>query len=188
MINFDDYVDENKTKHNKNWLHTPDYPYRILVIGGSGSGRTNALLNLIDNQPGIDKIYLYVKALYDAKYQYLTNIRTRVWLKLFSDPRVFIEYWNYMHNVYKNIDEYNPDKDRKIWIAFDDMIADMINNKKLNSIITELFIRERKLFLLFLSRNHVLRFQRMLDLILLTFSSQKFQMKEDFDKLLKIIH
>ena len=70
MINFDDYVDENKTKHNKNWLHTPDYPYRILVIGGSGSGRTNALLNLIDNQPGIDKIYLYVKALYDAKYQY----------------------------------------------------------------------------------------------------------------------
>ena len=70
MINFDDYVDENKTKHNKNWLHTPDDPYRILVIGGSGSGRTNALLNLIDNQPGIDKIYLYVKVLYDAKYQY----------------------------------------------------------------------------------------------------------------------
>ena len=68
------------------------------------------------------------------------------------------------------------------------MIADMINNKKLNSIITELFIRERKLFLLFLSRNHVLRFQRMLDIILVTFSSQKLQMKEDFDKLLKIIH
>ena len=50
-----------------------------------------------------------------------------------------------MHDVYKNIDEYNPDKERKILIVFDDMIADMINNKKLNSVVTELFIRGRKL-------------------------------------------
>ena len=59
MINFDDYVNENKTIHNKNWPYIPDHPYRTLMIGGSGSGKTNLLLNLIENQPDIDKIYLY---------------------------------------------------------------------------------------------------------------------------------
>ena len=48
MINFDDY--ENKTEHNKNWLYIPDHPYRILMMGGSGSGKANVLLNLIENQ------------------------------------------------------------------------------------------------------------------------------------------
>ena len=61
MINFDDYVNENRTGRNKNWLFTPDHPYRILIIGGSGSGKTNLLLNLIENQPDIDKIYLMQK-------------------------------------------------------------------------------------------------------------------------------
>ena len=56
MINFDDYVNENRTKHNKNWPNIPDHLYRILIIGGSGSGKTNLLLNLIENQQGIDKI------------------------------------------------------------------------------------------------------------------------------------
>ena len=59
MINFDDYVDENKIEHNKNCPHIPDKPYRILIIGGSGSRKTNVLLNLIENQPDIDKIYFY---------------------------------------------------------------------------------------------------------------------------------
>ena len=63
----------------------------------------------------------------------------------FNDPKAFIEYSNDMRNVYKNIDDYNPDKENKILIVFDDMIADMIHNKKLNSIVTELFIRGRKL-------------------------------------------
>ena len=58
MINFDDYVNENKTENNKNWPHTPSHWYTILIIGGSGSGKTNILLNLIENQLGIDKIYL----------------------------------------------------------------------------------------------------------------------------------
>ena len=66
-------------------------------------------------------------------------------MKHFNDPKAFIEYSNDMHDVYKNIDHYNPDKENKILIVFDDMIADMINNKKLNSIVTELFIRGRKL-------------------------------------------
>ena len=145
MINFDDYVNENKTKHNKNWPYTPDHPYRILIIGGSGSGKTNVLLNLIDNQPDIDKIYLYVKDLYEAKYQYLINIRDKVGIDHFDDPKAFTEYSNDMHDVYKNIGEYNIDKERKILIVFDDMIADIINNKKLDSVVTELFIRGRKL-------------------------------------------
>ena len=71
MINFDDYTDENKKEHNLKWPYIPDHPYRILIIGGSGSGKTNALLNLIDNKPDIDKIYLYAKDSYEAKYQYL---------------------------------------------------------------------------------------------------------------------
>ena len=75
MINFDYYTNENKTKHNKNWRYISDHPYRILIIGGSGSGKTNLLLNLIENQPDIDKIYLCTKDLFESKYQYLINKR-----------------------------------------------------------------------------------------------------------------
>ena len=140
MINLDDYANENKIKHNLKWPYIPHYAYIILIIGGSGSGKTNALLNLINNQPDIDKIYLYAKDPYEAKYQFLINKRESTGLKHFNDPKAFIEYSNYMQDVYKNIDEYNEDKERKKLIVFDDMIADMINNKKLNSVVTELFI------------------------------------------------
>ena len=141
MINFDDCVDENKTIHNKNWSYIPDHPYRILIIGGSGSGKTNLLLNLIEKQPDIDKIHLYAKDPYEAKYQYLSHKGEGVGIDHFNDPKAFIEYSNNMHDVYKNIDDYNVNKDRKILIVFDDMIADIIHNKKLNSKVTELFIR-----------------------------------------------
>ena len=100
---------------------------------------------MINNQQDIDKIYPYVKDPYEDKYQYLINKRESVGLKHFNDPKAFIEYSNDMHSVYKNIDNYNLNKENKILIVFDDMIADMINNKKLNSIVTELFIRGRKL-------------------------------------------
>ena len=145
MINFDDYFNENKTEHNKNWPYTPDHPYRILIIGGSGSGKTNVLLNLKENQPHIDKIYLFAKDAYEAKYQYLITKREGVYIDHFNDPKAFSEYSSDMHDVYKNINYCNPDKENKILIVFDDMIADMILNKKLNSIVTELFIRGRKL-------------------------------------------
>ena len=145
MINFDNYTKENKTEHNPKWPYILDHPYKILIIGGSGSGKTNSLLNLINNQPDIDKIYLYAKDPFEAKYQLLINKRENTGLKYLNDPKAFNEYSNDMHNVYKNIDEYNPDKRRKILIVFDDLIADMINNRKLNSVVTELFIRGRKL-------------------------------------------
>ena len=142
MINPDDYTNENKIEHNSKWSYIPDHLYRILIVGGSGSGKTNALLNLINHQPDIDKIYVYAKDPYEAKYQYLINKREIVALDHFKDPKAFMEY---SKDVYKNIENYNPGKKRKILIVFDDMIADMINNKKLNPVVTELFIRGRKL-------------------------------------------
>ena len=133
MINFDEYTNENKMEHILNWPNNPGHPYRILIIGGSDSGKANALLNRINNQPDINKKYLYAKDPYEVKYQYLINKRKKVRLDHFKDPRAFMEYSNDMQNVYENIEDYNPGKKRKILIVFDDMIADMINNKKLKS-------------------------------------------------------
>ena len=118
---------------------------RSSIIGGSGSGNTNALLNLLSNQPDIDKIYLYAKDPYETKFQHLINKREKVRIDHFNDPKASAEYSNDMQDVYKNTDDYNSNKKRKVLIVFDNMIADMINNKKLNSIVTELFIRGRKL-------------------------------------------
>ena len=96
MINFDHYTNENRTEHNKNWPYIPDHPYRILIIGGSGSGKTNLLLNLIENQPDIDKIYLYAKDPFESKYQYLINKREGVGTYHFNDPKGFTEDSNNM--------------------------------------------------------------------------------------------
>ena len=82
---------------------------------------------------------MYAKDPYEAKYEYLINKREGVGIDHFNDPKTFIEYSKDMHDVYKNIDEYNSDKEKKILIVFGDMIADMIHNKKLNSIVIELF-------------------------------------------------
>ena len=130
MINFDNYTNENKTEHNSKWPYISDHPYRILIVDGSGSGKTNTLLNLINNQLDIDKIYLYTKDLYEARFQYLINKREKVGLDHFKNPKSFIEHSNNMQDVYKNIEDYNLGKKHKMLIVFDDMIADMINNKK----------------------------------------------------------
>ena len=145
MINFDDCTNENIIEPNSKWQYIPDHPYRILIVGGSVSGKTNALLDLINNQSDIDKIYLYARDPYEKKYQYLINKREKVGLNHFNDPKAFMEYSNDMQDVHKNIEDYNPIKKRKILIVFDDMIGDMINNNKLNPIVTELLIRGRKL-------------------------------------------
>ena len=88
---------------------------------------------------------MYAKDLYEDKYQFLIKRRENIGVKYFNDPKAFIEYSNDIQDVYNNINDYRPDKENKILIVFDDMIADMINSKKLNSIVTELFIRGRKL-------------------------------------------
>ena len=110
MINFDDYTNENKTEHNLKWPYIPDHPYRIPIIGGSGSGKINALLNLINIQPDIDKIYLYAKDSYKAKYQYLINKRGKVGLDYFNDPKAFTKYSDDVPHVYKNIEDYKLNK------------------------------------------------------------------------------
>ena len=88
---------------------------------------------------------MYAKVPYEDQYHFLIKKRESIGLKHFNDSKAFIEYSNDMLDVYKNIDYYNADKENKILIVFDDMVSDIINNKKLNSIITELFIRGRKL-------------------------------------------
>ena len=122
MINQADYANENKTEHNLKWLYIPDHRYIILIIVGSGSGKTNALLNLINNQPDIDKIYLYAKDPYEAKYQFLIDKRGSTESKHFNDPKAFIEYSNDMQDAYRNVNEYNVGKELKILIVFNDMI------------------------------------------------------------------
>ena len=145
MFNFDYTTKEDMNEHNPNWPKISDHPYRILIIRGSGSGKTNALLNLINHEPDTDKKILYAKDPYEAKYQLLINKRESTGLKYFNDSKAFIEYSNDMDYIYKNIEEYDLNKKRKILIVFDDMIADMLSNKKLNPIVTELFFRGRKL-------------------------------------------
>ena len=112
-------------------------------------------MNLTKNQEDIDKIYLYAKDPYEAKHQYLINKREKVGLTHYDDPKTFMENSNNMQDVYKNIEEYNPREKGKALIVFDDMIADMINNKKLNPIVTELV--ENLIFLLSLLHNLILK-------------------------------
>ena len=131
-----------------------------------------------------------LKILHEAKYQH-HDICEKVGIDHFNDRKTYIEYSNNMHKVYKNIDDYNPDKDNKNLIVFDDIIPDMINNTKLNSIVTDLFIRGRKLniSLCFITQSYFkVPKVLMLDRILLIFLSQKFQIKESFKKLCEIIY
>ena len=95
---------KNKKEHNVKWPYIPDHENRTLVIGGSGSGKNNVLLNLINNQSVIDKVYLNEKDPYEAEYQYLFNKREKVGLKDHDDPKAFIEYSTDMQDVYNNIE------------------------------------------------------------------------------------
>ena len=115
-----------------------------MITGGSESGKINVLLSLINHEADIDKIYLYAKDGYNAKYK-LINKRESTGLKYLNDLKAFIEYTINVDGIYKNIEEYNPNKNKKILTVFDDMIADILSNKKLNPVVTELFIKRRKL-------------------------------------------
>ena len=138
-------IKQNIKEHNLNCPQSPDNPYRILIIGGSGSRKPNLLFNLISHLLNIDKIYLYAKYSFEAKYQFLINRKESTGLKHFSDSKAVIKYENNIDDDYENINEYNPNKNRKILIAFDNLVVGMLNNKKPNPIVTELLIRGRKL-------------------------------------------
>ena len=109
----------------------------------SGSRKTNALLNLIqkqDNGSLTDNIY-YTKYLSEPKYQFLIEKCENAGIKILNDPTAFIEYSNAMDDIYNNIDDYNPRRQRKLLIVFDNIIADIMTNKKFQAIIKELFIK-----------------------------------------------
>ena len=97
MFKFDYIAKE----HNPNWPEIPDHLYRILIVGSPGFGKANALLNLINHLPDIDKIYLYAKDPYEAKYQLLINKRKSTGLKYLNDSKSFIEYSNDMDHIDK---------------------------------------------------------------------------------------
>ena len=119
----------------------------IIIIGYSGSGKTNTLLNLIKEQDYhvIDKIYLSAKDLSEPNYEYLIKKHEDAGIKHVNNPNAFIVCSNRMDDVYEDIENYNPKRDKKVLIVFDDMIEDIISNKKFQAIIKELFIRCRKL-------------------------------------------
>ena len=145
MINLDSITNENNKKHNEKWPYIPDHPYRILIIGGSGSGKTNTLLNLINEQNDIDKIYLYARDLNEPKYEYLIKKREDAGIKHVNNSNAYIKCSNTIGDVYENINDYNPIKTITKLIGFDDMIADIMDDKKFQVIIKELFIKCRKL-------------------------------------------
>ena len=141
MLNLDDIVSIKKKSCSEN----DDWPFRILIIKPSGSGKTNTLLHLIDKFHPIDKIYLYAKDTGEEKYQYLINKKEQVGIKKLNDPRAFMEYSNDMNDVLKNINNYNKNRDKKVLIIFDDMIADIMRREKFKATVKELFIRCKKL-------------------------------------------
>ena len=113
MVNLDNIINDNNNNHNEKWPYIPDHPYRILKIGGSGWGKTNTLLHLINEQKDIDKIYLYAKDLSESKYEYLIRNRENAGIKHLNDSNAFIECSNTMDDIYKNMNNYNPNRKRK---------------------------------------------------------------------------
>ena len=149
----DAITNKNNEDDDKKW------PYKMLITGPSGSGKTNALINLIqtqDNEAPIDRSYLYDKNLSERKYQLLLKKRRDAGIKHLNDPSAFIGYSSTMNDVYNDIDNYNLIRTRNILIVFDDMIVDIMTNKKIQAIIEELFVRCKKLniSLIFITKSY----------------------------------
>ena len=134
------YVQSVKISHNHNQPYITGTPYRILIIGGSGSRKTNVLLNLIKYQrPDIDKIYLYVKDPFQSKNELLFNGGKKVRFENLKNPKTFIDYSKAVDYIYENLKDYDTMKKRRVLILFDYIIEDMESNKKLSHKVTELF-------------------------------------------------
>ena len=129
MLNLANIVSTKKENKDNNW------PFSMLTIGPSGSGKTNVLLHLTNNLHPIDKTYLYAKDINEPKYEYLINEREQAGIKNLDDPKAFIEYSDGMDGVLDDINDYNKNRDKKVLIVFDDMIADIEYNKKFKKII-----------------------------------------------------
>ena len=115
MFKLNDITNENNEDHNRNFPYIPDHPYKMLIIGGSGSRKTNALFNWIkeqDNDELTDKIYLYARDLNEPKYQFLIKKREKGGMYL-NDPETSIECSNTMDDVYNNIHNYNLNRNKK---------------------------------------------------------------------------
>ena len=112
-----DITNENNKEHNSRWQYIPDHPYRMLMTAGSGSGETSALFNSKNSS--------------EPKYEFLIKMREDAEIEHLNDPREFIEYAAFIDDIYSNIDDYNPSRKRKIIIVSDDMIVDIMTNKKI---------------------------------------------------------
>ena len=119
MLNVDNIVSNKNENKDNNW------PFRMLIIEPSGSSKTNTLLHLINNLHPVDKIFLYAKDIHEPKYKYLSNKREQAGTKNLNDPHAFIEYSDDMDDVLNGINNYNKNRDKKVLIVFDDMIADI---------------------------------------------------------------
>ena len=113
MFNLEDITNKNNKEHNEKWPYVSDHAYRILIIGGSGLGKTNTLLNFISHQDDIDRLYLHAEDLSEQKYEFLIKKREDAEIKHLNDPEAFIEYSNTMNDVYKNIDNCNPSRKKQ---------------------------------------------------------------------------
>ena len=138
MLNLDNIVSNKNENKDNNW------PFRMLNIGPPGSGKTNTLLHLINNLHPIEKIYLFAKDIHEPKYECLINKREQARIKNLDDRKPFIEYSDDMDDALDDINNYNKNRDKKVLIVFDDMIADIEYNKKFKKIIKELFHRHVK--------------------------------------------
>ena len=148
MLNLDNIVSNKNENKDTTGLSSSErnyWPFRMLIIGLSGSDKTNTLLHLINNLHPIDKIYLYAKDINEPKYEYLINKREQTGIKNLNDPHAFIEYSDDMDDVLDDINNYNKNRNKKVLKVFDDVIADIEYNKKFKRIIKELFCRARKI-------------------------------------------
>ena len=129
IFNFDNIAEKDNNK---------DWPYRKLVIGASGSGKINYLLNSIQRENSIvDKIYLYAKDLEEPKYKLLIDKREKAGINFNNDPTAFTEYSNSMDDILSNIEDYNKKQRRKVLIIFDYMISHVMSDKKAQQILKD---------------------------------------------------